>query len=798
MLLNYLKIAWRNLHRHMSLSLINILGLAIGIAACLLIYLYVHFEVGYDAYHPKADRIARVTSILHSPESDLALGTSPPPLGPTLLRDYPEVEATVRIQPADIVIRQGKEVFNADEFCYSEPSIFSIFFFEFLQGSPATALAAPNSIVLSRRAAKKYFGKGPALGQTLICNNKNLQVTAVFEDRPANSDLPIEALMSKDYSSATSWVDDDFETYTFVLFHQKPDLRNFDRRIAGLSPKYIQPELDRQGAKDYHFRFESEALTDVHFSKGKLVDTPKGDRQFNRIFSALAAFILVIALLNYINLSTARAAERMKEVGIRKVIGARPGQLIRQFLGESFLLVGIAWLIAIGLVELSLPFFNRIIQIKLSFGGWQVVLLPVILIPVTTLLAGAYPAFILSRFRPIKTLKGHGGIRGAGATWWDRLFSSQGGGAFLRKTLTVIQFIIALAMLAGTVVSYRQMQFVARRNLGVDRSQVLCVGIPTDSISRAGAPAFFETLRHESGIQGVTVGSGLPAEGVAMSSTTAFSNGRRRALMCNYFFIDPQFLPLLHISLVAGRNFSDSFSTDKKEGFIVNEAFVRNMGWKSPLNESMEGGYDRKGKVIGVVKDFFFKSLHNVIEPMIMIYRPDPPLAVLVKAGPGVLPRVKQLWKNHFPSHPIEYFFLDENFNGQYKKDRMTLFLFNAFTGLAIFISCLGLYGLVSLLTLQRTKEIGVRKVLGASLSGLVLLLSREQLWLIGSAALIALPLAALGAQRWLATYAYHASIDALMFVLPIVVLLLLALAVTGYRICRAALANPVESLRAE
>ena len=784
MLLNYLKIAWRNLLRHKTLSIINILGLAIGISACLLIYLYVHNELSYDAYNPNAARIARVTSILHSPESDLALATSPRPLGPTLLQDYPEVEATVRIEPANIVIRQGKEVLSAEDFFYSEPSIFSIFFFNFLQGSPATALSAPNSIVLTRSAAKKYFGQGPALGQTLICDNKNFRVTAIIADRPANSDLTIDALLSKDYRSATNWADDDFETYTFVLFRQQPDLRKFDRRIAGLGPKYIQPELDRQGAKDYNFRFGSEALTDVHFSKGKLIDTPKGDRQFNRIFSALAAFILVIALLNYINLSTARAAERMKEVGIRKVIGARLGQLIRQFLGESFFLVTIAWLIAIGLVEISLPFFNRIIQTRLVFSGWQVVLLPAILIPLTTVLAGGYPAFILSRFLPIKSLKAN--------------FSSQAKGAFLRKTLTVVQFIIALAMLAGTVISYSQMQFIAHRDLGADRSQIVCMPIPTDSITRAAAPAFFENLRHEAGIHGVTIGSGMPAEGVAMSSTTAFSNGRRRALMCNYFMIDPQFLPLLHISLAAGRNFSDSFTTDKKEGFIVNEAFVKNMGWKSPLNESLEGGYDRKGKVVGVVKDFFFKSLHNVIEPMIMIYKPDPPLAALVKTGPAEIPRLKQLWKEHFPAHPFDFFFMDENFNAQYKKDRVTLLLFNAFTGLAIFISCLGLYGLVSLITLQRTKEIGVRKVLGASLSGLVLLLSREQLWLIGLAALIALPLAALGAQRWLSTYAYHTSVNAWMFVLPIGTLLLLALAVTGYRILRAALANPVESLRTE
>ena len=783
--LNYLKIAARRLLRQKTLSLINILGLSTGLAACLLIYLYVHNEMNYDAYHPLAGRIARVTTVIHSPESDLALATSSPPLAAALLRDYPEVEAAVRIEEAKIVIRQGSEVHAAKDFYYSEQSIFSIFSFSFLQGSAATAFSQPYSIVLTRSAAKKYFGDRPALGQTLVCNGGNYRVTAVIADRPPNSDLTIDALLAKDFSSYTSWTNDDFDTYTFVLFRQKPDLRRFNDRLRVLSARYVQPEMEAQKNTGYSFRFESEALTDVHFSQGKLVDTPKGNRQFNKIFSALAALILIIALLNYINLATARATERMKEVGVRKVIGAGSGQLIRQFLEESSFLVGMAWLVAIGLVEAGLPLFNRVLSTQLSFSGWSVILLPVLLFPLTVLLAGLYPAFVLSRFRPIKVLKA--GMVG------------QAKGALLRKALTVVQFVIALAMLAGTIVFHNQMRFIAHKDPGVDRAQVICMRVPEDSVTRAGAPAFAQALRHEAGISGVTVGSGLPAEGNAMSSTTVYSNGRKRELMCNYFFIDPQFLPMLHIPLVAGRNISDSFPTDKKEGYLVNEAFVKTMGWTSPLGQSIQGGFDtQKGKVLGVMKNFFFKSLHNVIEPMVMIYKTDPPLAVLVKTTPGELPRLKQLWKNYFPSQPFDYYFMDENFDAQYKKDRMTLFLFNAFTGLAILISCLGLYGLVSLITLQRTKEIGIRKVLGASLSQLVALLSKDLLWLVGWSALIALPLAAMGAHRWLLSYAYHTTMTVWMFALPVVVILLLALVVTGYRILRTALVNPADSLRSE
>jgi len=783
MMLHYWKIAGRLMRRGLTFSLINILGLSIGIAACLLIYLYVDNEMSYDAYHPKRDRIARITTLIHSPESDLVLAPSPGPLAPTLQRDYPEIEATVRINPAKVVIRQGSELVSAKDFCYSEQSIFSVFYFSFIEGSAAGALSAPHSIVLTRSAVKKYFGDKPALGETLRCNGENYRVTAIIADLPSNSDLPISALLTKDYSSATHWMDN-FDTYSFVLFRQATDLRRFTQRMSGLNAKYIQAELDREKDVGCVFQFEAEALSDVHFIQGKLVDNPKGNRAFNRVFSALAVFILVIALLNYINLATARAAQRVKEVGVRKTIGARPGQLIRQFLGESSLLVAIAWLAAIGLVELALPLFNRVLSTHLSFSGWPAILFPIVLFPLTVLLAGGYPAFVLSRFRPITALKG------------DPVHKTKG--ASLRKILTTVQFVIALAMLAGTIIFYDQMQFVMHKDTGVDRARILCMPVPEDSVSRDGAPSFVQAVRHESGIEGITVGSGLPAEGVVMSTATGFSNGRQKNLLCNYFFIDPQFLPLLHISLAAGRNFSDSLPTDKREGFLVNEAFVAAMGWKSPLGQSLESGVDRKGKVIGVVRNFFFKSLHNAIEPMLMVYRPDPPLAVLVKTSPGKLDRMKQLWKTYIPAQPFDYYFMDENFDAQYKNDRTGILLFNAFTGLAIFISCLGLYGLVSLITLQRTKEIGIRKVLGASLPQLVLLLSKDQIRLIGVASCIALPLAALGANRWLSTYAWHTTMNVWMFILPVGILLLLALAVTGWRILRAAKNNPVESLRVE
>ncbi|HEX3627415.1 MAG TPA: ABC transporter permease, partial [Verrucomicrobiae bacterium] len=565
---NYLKITARRLLRQRAFSLINILGLSIGLASCLMIYLYVYNEMTYDAYNRFAGRIARVTSILHSPESDLALATSPLPLAGALRRDYPGVEATVITQDSNVTIRQGTDVFAAQNFFFSEPSIFTVFSFRFLEGSAAGALDRPNSVVLTRSMEKKYFGEKAALGMTMVCNGKVCRVTAVVADRPANTDLAIDGLISKDFSVA-DWNFDDFTCYTYVLFRGKPDIRRFNKELGSLD-KYTRPMLDEQGAKGWALRFEAESLADVHFSKGKIIDTAKGNRQFNRIFSALAVFILLIALLNYINLSTARAAERMREVGVRKVIGARPAQLIRQFLGESVVLVGLAWVIAIGLVELGIPVFNRALAVKLSFSGWAGILFLVILFPVTVLSAGGYPAFVLSRFRPVKVFKGG---------------AQSGGGAGLRKVFTVIQFVITLAMLAGAVIFYQQMYFMFHKDPGLDRSEVLEVGIPTDSVSRAAAPAFAEALRRVSGVREVSLGSGLPTDGVSMSSTTVWSNHRKREMLIGYFFIDPRFIPMLRIQLVAGRNVSDSFPTDKSEAFIVNEAFVRSVGCRSPIGE---------------------------------------------------------------------------------------------------------------------------------------------------------------------------------------------------------------------
>ncbi|HVU59072.1 MAG TPA: FtsX-like permease family protein, partial [Puia sp.] len=411
------KVYLRHLLRRKKFALINILGLSTGIATCLLIYGYVHYQTSFDSYHPKVDRIARVTAVFHTPESDLSFAASNIPLAGALVRDCPLVEDAARIAPDELTVRrinpggggtdaERGELIREKHFVSSEQSVFSLFYFQFLEGSPATALTEPNSIVLTESIARKYFGSASPMGKTLLCDKQMYHVTAVIADRPAASDIKIDALLRKNFQAVTSWMTDDFEVYTFVLFRGRPDLPGLQRALDNISRMYVQPELDSADARQYHVRYGAEMLKDVHFSKGKLIDTPKGNRLFNTIFSVLAVFILLVALLNYINLSTARAEERAKEVAVRKVAGASPLQLMGQFMGESFLLMGVAWVLALGVAELAIPFFNKLLDADISLGDGSSLLFFVLAFPLTAVLAGAWPAFVLSGFQPVKVLKG--------------------------------------------------------------------------------------------------------------------------------------------------------------------------------------------------------------------------------------------------------------------------------------------------------------------------------------------------------------------------------------------------------
>jgi putative ABC transport system permease protein len=787
MIKSYLKIAWRNLIRHKSFSFINIGGLSIGIAACLLISLYVHYQLSFDAFHTKKDRIVRITNLMHTPENDnVNVALAPALLATALNHNYPEVELAVRFEPDAAVMKVNDQLFKEDNVYKADANIFKVFTYKFAEGTPNQALSDPHSIVITETLAKKYFGTGSAIGKNIICNKQPYHISAVLEDLPENSDLKISALLPVDYSKTTTWLADDFSVYTFVLFKQQPDIVAFENKLARISRQNIQPELNKMGAVKYSLKFSAESLTDVHFSDGKLGDTIKGDKQLVYIFSILSIVILIIALLNYINLSTARAAERAKEVGVRKVNGAIQSSLVGQFLFESFFVTLIALVIAIALTLITLPFLNSLLQIKISFWSSSLSFLVICgLVLASSLLTGLYPAFVLSAFSPITALKGN--------------FKQAAKGLTMRKVITIMQFVIATVMIAGAFIMNKQINFVQHRSLGYNESQVLNIALPQDSVALLRVPAFNNSLKQMSQTKGTSVQSGLAIinSGQAKATTMVKSNGVKRELMTNYFSIDDKFVPLLNMQLISGRNFSEEMATDKKEGFIVNEAFVKQVGWKKPIGEAIEG-FDHKGHVVGVVKDFHYSSMHSPIAPLIMVYTTLKPASVLVKISPNNLGPVKNAWQSYFPDYPFTYEFMDTAFNILYQKDVTSIKLFNYFTMLSIFLACLGLYGLAHLIATQRTKEIGIRKVLGAALNQLLVLLAKDFVKLIALAAVLAIPITWLVMNKWLSSYAYHITINWWLLVSPVFVILLISILVISYQTIKVAITNPVKSLKSE
>lgn len=783
MLRNYVKIALRNLWRNKLYTGLNVGGLAIGLTACLIMVLYVNHEFSYDTFHPKAGRIVRVTTDIKTPESPLSIASSPLLLADMLIRDYPEVETAIRLQPISAIIRTKDKLLSQQDVYYADKNVFSVFDYQFRAGNPALALADPHSAVVTESFAATYFSRRDVLGQSIQVNKQNYKITGLIADVPSNTDLPISALLSKKFSGA-SWVDDDFPCYTYVLFRNEPNLSDFTKKLAYIARAYANPEFKKMGAEGYSIRFPAELLKDVHYGKGKLADTPKGDKQYGYLFAFLAAFILAIALLNYINLLTAKATERAKEVGVRKANGAMRSQLVRQFLFESFLLSGLAVILAIVLLQIAIPYFNELLTIRLHIFWFEAMLLFGFTWLVITLLGGLYPAFVLSGYDPVAVLKG--------------TLSTQNKGAWFRKTIIVFQFVLAAGMIAGVLVIHRQMDYMQRYDIGFNTSQILSVNMPDDSTARAGASAFGNSLKQRSEIDAVTLGSGLQLNGLLPMASTSFrTNGKKRDVMSNYLFVDETFLPLLAIQLKEGRNLSARSAADLNGGILINEAFMKLAGWKTGVRQAI-GGFGHKGNVVGVVKNFNYRSLHNPVEPLVLVYNTSPVSNLMLRIKPAHLPVVKAIWQRHYPAYPFEYTFLDESFDAQYRKDRLMVAIFNGFAGLTVLVSCLGLFALVAFTTERRTKEIGIRKVLGASILGIVTLLARDFLKLVLIAIIIASPIAWYAMDTWLQDFAYKIDIEWWVFVLAGFLAAGIALLTVSSQSIKAALMNPVKSLKTE
>ncbi|TAG19379.1 MAG: ABC transporter permease [Cytophagia bacterium] len=780
MIRNYLKIAWRNLVKNKVYSFINIGGLAVGVTACLLMLLYVRHELQYDAFFENKERIARVVSELKTPEAPISLALSPVLLVPALA-DYPEVQKATRFQPTVATVRFKDKLFNEPDVYYTEQATFEVFSYQFLQGSKEKALNQPNSMVITESFAKKYAGDTDLLGQSIQINKEFYVVTGIIADLPSNTDLKINALLSYDFSKVNSWVDD-LSVFTFVLFKQLPNLPLFEQKLNKLSQQYIQPELKKMGENDYSLVFGTEILADIHYSAGKIEDTPKGNKQYSYLFLFLAFFVLVIALLNYINLLTAQASERTKEVGVRKANGAQKKQLISQFLFESLFLNTISVAISITLLEVSIPLLNDLLQIQLQASWQEISLGGSISLVLITLLGGLYPAFVLSDFHPLQALRG--------------ISKRYGHSLTLRQVITTFQFVLTVSMIVGVIVIYLQMSFLQKHNLGFDKDQILVVQLPRDSLAQAQGVAFANSLQKHSKVQKMTLGSGLEPD--AMGGTNFRVNGKIREVMTRFIFTDEQFVPLLGMKIKEGRNLSLVNASDKNGAFLVNEAFVKMSGWKNPIGQPIEG-FEKKGQVIGVVKNFNYRSLHNSVEPIAIVYHNTRPLrTVMLKIQPKNLAVVKTTWQSHYANFPLEYTFLDEMFDKQYHKDQLMMLLFNTFAFLTVFVSCLGLFSLVIFAAETRTKEIGIRKVLGASILQITTLISKDFLKLVMIAFVIASPIAYYFMDKWLADFAYRITISWWVFALAGVATISIALITVSWHSIKAALANPVKSLKTE
>ena len=731
---NYLKIAWRNLVKNKTFSVINIAGLAIGLGCFILIALYILDEISYDRFHEKSDRIYRVDSDIRFGGTDLKLAVCSDPMGPTLKKDYPQVEEYVRIYASSgsKLLKKGTEFIVEENVAHADSTIFRVFTLPAIQGNTATALNEPNTVVITESAAKKYFGTNNPLGRTIETDNGELyKVTAVIKDIPHNSHFDLDFIFSMDnvdYGFGT-YLSHNFQTY--ILLREGTDYKAFEKNFDQVIEKYVLPQakqfmqinsMDDFKKAGNNLQYYLMPLTKIHLYSDRFPELGiNGSIQYVYIFGAVAIFILLIACINFMNLSTARSANRAKEVGIRKVLGTEKQSLIRQFLTESTMMALISLVIAIVIAWTVLPFFNNISNKSLTIQSLLSgrVLPMLILLPlIVGLLAGSYPAFFLSSFQPIQVLKGriNAGFRKSN----------------LRSSLVVVQFFVSIFLIIGTIIVYRQLDYIQTKKLGFNKDQVLIIN-GTGALTN-NAEAFRNEVLNMKGVVSGTLSGFLPVSSSSRNdntfSTEAVMDSKNGFTMQNWS-VDHNYIPTLGMEIIRGRNFSPSFGTDSSAA-IVNESAAQVMGHADPIGKKI---YEATGPgqpptvytVIGIVKNFHFESLRQNISPLSLRLRRNPFAAsfkVNTQDIKDLVNQVESKWKSMAPGMPFSYRFLDEAFDNMYRTEQRVGRVALAFSILTILIACLGLFGLATYMAEQRTKEIGVRKVLGASVSNIVQMLS--------------------------------------------------------------------------
>ncbi|MDZ7289255.1 MAG: ABC transporter permease [candidate division KSB1 bacterium] len=784
MLKNYLKIALRSFLRHKIYSAINLAGLGLGVAVCILILLFVRHEWSHDRYHRNAARIYLVTSAQSTSPSRFAQTVATPALlAPKLMANFPEIIQTVRfLHQRDAVLRYDDRLFKEERFYFGDASVFEVFSFPLLAGDPKTALREPNTLVLTEKAAKKYFGDENPIGKILSLDGQGeFKVTGVLQEIPTNSQFVFDFLASFATLGEITNPYKYFGTYTYLLLPENYPAKDLEEKFAAHREE-LAWYLD-----DLYFKLEP--LTKIHLNPALSSSMDNaGDIRYVYMFSVIAILILLIACSNYLNLATARSTLRAREVGIRKVLGAERLRLAKQFLGEAILFSLFAFMFALVLVELFLPVFNRLVEkslhidyvhdlgLLLALGGFALMV---------GIVTGSYPALLLSAFRPIHVLKG---IFPTG--------SSRRTALTFRRILVVAQFTISIALIAGTMIIGRQLQYIRHHKLGFEKEHIVSLYIRNTPILQNHESFKAELLQHP-GILKASVASGSPFDGVFIAP---YKIGETEVEL-HYVIVDYDYLETLGMKLVAGRNFSRNQTTDAENTIILNETAVKMFDLQSPLGREFSG-MDAKRTIIGVVEDFHSASLHEPIQPTVLHIFPRNYRSILVRLRPENIPAtmafLERKWREFAPNRPFDYAFLDQKFDRLYRAEEKLATIFGYFAGIAIVIACLGLFGLAAFATEQRTKEIGVRKVLGATVMNVVALFSKDFAKLVLLANLLAWPIGWYAMHRWLQNFAYRIDIGWWVFVLAGGLALVIALVTVSTQAFKAALANPVEALRYE
>ncbi len=795
MLKNYLKIAFRNLLKSKAFSLINIAGLAIGLSGFILLSLYIRQELSFDDFNTKADRIYRPVEIQRPagvPEQQVAVTMGP--LAAALKNDFPEIEAAARIMPAPAYFcNVGEKGFYEDQIVYADPGIFNIFTIPFIEGDPAQALKDPNSIVLTKSAAWKYFGDQDPVGRIFTINQQvgknEMKITGIIKDYPENSHIRFSMIGSlstlrNDIPWMDNWGDNFLATY--VLLKKGADKSQLEKKFPAFIEKY------HKGDETYSFSLYLQHLKDIHLYSDDIIYQTFNHNQGSIVkvytFSTIALFILIIACINFMNLSTARSAKRIKEVGIRKVLGSGRSNLVIQFMGEAVIIALFAFLFAILITEFAFPYFKSVFNITLDFQFKNNILFSLEMLAVTILVgiaAGLYPAFYLSKAQPAQSLKNYRG--------------TMGGGSLLRKVLVVAQFAIAIVLIISSGIVMDQMNFIRNKNLGFNKEQLLYIPIRGKAERDKTELLKNELLKNNYIVSASAVSGQIGASG-SQGTETVEGSGDNASLMMRRSYVDFDYFKTMQLKIVDGRAFSKDYPTDSINAVIINQTAVKKFGWKNPVGKVFKG--DPASTVIGVVRDYNFYSVHARIEPQIIRISKDNIDNLLVRVRPGRLKEttnyIETTWNKINQGKPFEYTFVDDYFDNIYKSDLNTEKLFGTFAFLAVFIACLGLFGLASFTAEQKTKEIGVRKVLGSSIAGIIFLLSKEFIKWVVISCVIAFPAAYFLMNNWLTKFAYRTEISVFIFIAAALITIVIALFTVGYQSVKAALVNPVKSLRYE